>query len=363
MSRQYVTPAAGLVMALLLVVPLGAEIFEQVLVKVNGEIITKSEFEQRQIVALRDRPELGNVSPSSPQLRNAINEITPDLILTAVDELLLIQRGRELGYVMGDEQFNNILEGIKKQNNLEDDQKFQAALKQEGLTLADLRRNLERNMLVSQVQRAEVNDKISVNEEEARAYYAEHPRDFTTPSELTLRELLIEVPTSDRGVNVAQDDEAKAKAEDLRKRLMNGEPFPRLAAEFSASASKANGGLIGPIKHDELDPRLQKILDALPVGDVTEPLRTQRGYQLLKVESRTETRVKTFEQARAEISNRVAEQKRQGQLLKYLDQLRAQATVTWRNDDLKKAYEQALEKRQKEMGVTPAPASAAAAQR
>jgi peptidyl-prolyl cis-trans isomerase SurA len=358
MVRRFVRPAVGLIAALLFVAPLGAEIFEQVLVKVNGEIITKSEFEQRQIAALRDRPELGNVSPSSPQLRNAINEVTPDLILTAVDELLLIQRGRELGYVMGDEQFNNILDGIKKQNNLEDDQKFQAALKQEGLTLVDLRRNLERNMLVSQVQRAEVNDKISVNEEEARAYYTAHPRDFTTPSELTLRELLIEVPASDRGINVAQDDEAKAKAEDLRKRLMNGEPFPRLAAEFSASASKANGGLIGPINHDELDPRLQKILDSVPVGDVTEPLRTQRGYQLLKVESKTETRVKTFEQARAEIGNRVAEQKRQGQLLKYLDQLREQATVTWRNDDLKKAYEVALDKRRKQ---TAAQAQASAA--
>src|SRR5688572_17226048 len=353
MSRTFVTPGAGLILAFLLVAPLGAEIFEQVLVKVNGEIITKSEFELRQVAELRNRPELGNVSPPSPQLRTAINEITPDLILTAVDELLLIQRGRELGYVMGDEQFNNILSGIKKQNNLEDDEKFQAALKQEGLTLADLRRNLERNMLVSQVQRVEVNDKISVDDEEARAYYAAHPRDFTTPAELTLRELLVEVPASDRGINVAQDEEAKEKAEGLRKRLMAGEPFARLAAEFSASSSKANGGLIGPINHDELDPRLQKILDALPVGDVSEPLRTQRGYQLLKIETKTATRVKTFEQARSEIGNKVGEQKRQAELLKYLDQLREQATVTWRNDELKKAYEVALDKRRKNAG-TPA---------
>jgi peptidyl-prolyl cis-trans isomerase SurA len=356
-SRPFVPAAAGLVLALLLVAPLGAEIFEQVLVKVNGEIISKSEFEQRQVAELRNRPELGNVSPSSPQLRAAINEITPDLILDAVDELLLIQRGRELGYVMGDEQFNSILGNIKKQNNLEDDQKFQAALKQEGLTLADLRRNLERNMLVSQVQRAEVNDKISVNDEEARAYYAAHPREFTTPAELTLRELLIDVPTSGRGLSVAQDDEAKAKAEELRKRLQNGEPFARLAAEFSSSSSKANGGLIGPINHDELDPRLQKVLDAMQVGDVTEPLRTQRGYQLLKIEARTETKVKTFEQARADIGNRVADTKRQAERLKYLDQLREQATVTWRNDDLKKAYEQALDKRRKQQAA-PATASA-----
>jgi peptidyl-prolyl cis-trans isomerase SurA len=363
MLRRFVAPAAGLILALLFVAPLGAEIFEQVLVKVNGEIITKSEFEQRQVAELRNRPELGNVSPSSPQLRAAINEITPDLILDAVDELLLIQRGRELGYVMGDDQFNNILGTIKKQNNLEDDQKFQAALKQEGLTLADLRRNLERNMLVSQVQRAEVNDKISVNDEEARAYYAAHPREFTTPSELTLRELLIEVPTSARGLNVAQDDEAKAKVEELRKRVQNGEPFARLATEFSSSSSKANGGLIGPINHDELDPRLQKVLDAMQVGDVTEPLRTQRGYQLLKIETRSETKVKTFEQARGDIGNRVGETKRQAERLKYLDQLREQATITWRNDDLKKAYEQGLEKRRKQQQTPPASASAQPAAR
>ena len=77
-------------------------------------------------------------------------------------------------------------------------------------------------------------------------------------------------------------------------------------------------------------------------------MRTQRGYQLLKVEARTETRVKTFQQARAEIGNKVGEQKRQVELLKYLDQLRQQATVTWRNDELKRAYEQALEKRRKQ---------------
>ena len=357
MFRTRFVPAAALALAFAAAVPLGAEIFEQVLVKVNGEIISKSEFEQRQVAELRSRPELANVSPASPQLRNAVAEITPDLILTAVDELLLIQRGRELGYVMGDEQFNNILGSIKKQNNLEDDQKFQAALKQEGLTLTDLRRNLERNMLVSQVQRAEVSDKVSVNDEEARAYYAAHARDFTTPSELTLRELLIEVPSSDRGINVAQDDEAKAKADDIRRRLLAGEPFARLAADFSSASSKANGGLIGPINHDELDPRLQKVLDAVPVGGVTEPLRTQRGYQLLKVETRTETRVKTFEQARAEIGSKVGEQKRQVELLKYLDQLRQQATVTWRNDELKRAYEQALEKRRKQGAAAAGPAA------
>ncbi len=82
-----------------------------------------------------------------------------------------MQRGRELGYTLGDEQFNSIVDNIKKENNLEDDAQFQAALKQEGMTMADLRRNLERQMLVRRCSSVEVMDKISVTDEEARAYY------------------------------------------------------------------------------------------------------------------------------------------------------------------------------------------------
>ena len=151
-------------------IPLRAEIVEQVLVKVNGEIITKTEFEARQVAELRDRPELAKASAASVELQRAIAQITPDLILNAVDELLLIQRGREFGYALGDEQFAQYVADIKKSQNLEEDARFQEALKQEGLTMADLRRNIERRMLVSQVQRVEILNKISINEEEARAY-------------------------------------------------------------------------------------------------------------------------------------------------------------------------------------------------
>ena len=75
-------------------------------------------------------------------------------------------------------------------------------------------------------------DKISINDEEARAYYDQHRNEFTSPTEITLREILIEVPTSDRGVNVAEDDAARATAEEVRKRLLAGEPFPRVAGRF-----------------------------------------------------------------------------------------------------------------------------------
>ena len=335
---------------------LRGEILEQVLVKVNGEIITKTEFEARQVAELRTRPEFAKATPSGADLQKAISEITPDLILNAVDELLLVQRGRESGFALGDQQFAQILENIKTSNNLQDEAKFQEALKQEGLTMADLRRNLERQMLVSQVQRAEIVERISISDEEAKAYYESHRDEFTAPGEITLREILFEVPTSDRGVNVAEDDAVRERAQGVRRQILAGEPFPRLAGEHSAAASKANGGLIGPLNAQELAANLRDTLADMQVGDVTEPLRTQRGYLILKLESRTEAKTRSFEDARGDIGSKIGEQKLRGEREKYLDRLRAQATIMWRNDELRKAYETALARRKQAESQPQAPA-------
>ena len=326
------------------------EILEQVLVKVNGDIITKSDLEQRQITALRQRDP--NFRPATDaDLQKALAEITPDVIVNAIDELLLVQRGRELGYTLTSERFSSIVENIKKENKLETDEAFQAALKQENLTLDDLRRQIERQMLISQVQQVEVAGKIAVSEEEVKKFYDENRDTFTTQPQITLREILVAVATSDKGVNVAQDDAAKAKAEEIHKRLVGGEPFARLASDVSDSGSKANGGLIGPILRTDLSPELLKEIDPLKVGDLTRVLRTTRGYQIIKLETRTDTKVKTLDEARAEIADRLAGNKQRGHMLSYLRQLRAQAIIDWKNDEIKKAYELGVQQQQQQSDV------------
>jgi parvulin-like peptidyl-prolyl isomerase len=120
----------------------------------------------------------------------------------------------------------------------------------------------------------------------------------------------------------------------------------QLASQSSDSGSKANGGLIGPISRDDLSAELQKILTTLKPGEVTQLLRTPRGYQLIKLESSVGAKTKTLDEARGEVSDRLASQKRQGQLDVYLEQLRAQAIIDWKNDEIKKAFEVGLKQRQ-----------------
>ena len=196
-------------------------------------------------------------------------------------------------------------------------------------------------------------DKVSVTQEEISTYYEANKQDFTTPAEITLREILIPVPTSERGINVAEDEAARAKAEEVRKRLLAGEPFPRLAAEV-AGATPASGGPI-VVRLDELTAANQKVLEPMKVGDVTPVVATTRGYQILKLESRSETKILPLDEASPAVSRRIAEKKARGETMKYLEKLRSQARITWRNEELKKAYEKALVQRLQSVGLEAAP--------
>jgi peptidyl-prolyl cis-trans isomerase SurA len=323
------------------------DIIEQVLVKVNGEIITKTDLEGRQIAALRQKNP--NLRPDSDAaLKQALAEVTPAVIVDAVDEMLMVQRGKELGYTMSTDRFNSIVENIKKENKIESEEQLQAALKQEGMTMADLRRQLERTMLVQQVQQTEIMQKLQVTDTELKAYYEAHTNEFGTVPQITLREITINVPVSAQGINVAADDAAKAKAEEVRAKILANEPFARLAADYSDSGSKANGGLVGPLAKTDLSDDLQKAIAGLKTGGVTPVLRTARGYQIIKVESLQDSTTKPFDEARGDIADKIANDKRQGEYRKFIIKLRAEAIIDWKNDEIKKAYEVGLKQEQAE---------------
>jgi len=232
-----------------------------------------------------------------------------------------------------------VVGNIRKENKLDTDEAFQAALKQEGMTLSDLRKSLEKQMMISRVTQNEVMSKVGITEEEARKYHAEHLKDFTTPGTVTIREILVRVTTDPKGLNVAGDEDAKSRADAARKRVLAGESFEQVAAEVSSSASRANGGLVGPLNTKELTPAFKQLLDGMKVGDVSEVIRGQGGYQVIKLDSRTEDKVMTAEEARDKIADALYEQKRIGQMKRYLAKLRAQAIIEWKNDEIRKAWE------------------------
>ncbi|HEY2433110.1 MAG TPA: peptidylprolyl isomerase [Vicinamibacterales bacterium] len=322
-----------------------AEVIEQVLVKVNGDIITKTELEQRQVAVLRQRLNGQNVDPNllknDEQLKKMLAEITPQVLVDAIDQLLLLQHGKDLNLHLTDEQFKAVVANIRKEQGLQDDKKFQEALAQENMTPDDLRKSLEKQMIIEQVQRQEVGSKLTITEEEARQYYQRHPEEFTDAAAITLREILVEVPTTG-GDTAAADQAALAKINDLRARALRAEDFAKLAAEGSSSPSKANGGLIGPFSHDDMSPTMQAVVDKMKPGEITQPIRTARGYQIFKLETMKAAALQPFDSVRDLIADKVAGERTQTEMHKFLARLRTQAIIEWKNQELKKVYEKQI---------------------
>lgn len=313
------------------------QILQRVLVKVNGDMITQTDLETGQVDAIRQSA----IRPTTDaELRQAIIDVTPKVISTTVDELLIVQQGEELGYHLDDEQFQELVDDIKEENNFTTDEEFQQALMQsEGMTMDELRNVMERQMLINQVQQVEILRKVTLTDSEAREYYDNNLDDFTEPETVTMREILIRVPESVGGVSVVADESAKREAEEARQRIFAGEDFALVAVAVSDAASKANGGLIGPLDLAFVNDTIQAVLATMEVDEVAPPVRTPAGYHVFQLVARTKPTPRSFEEVRDTIGNSVFSERRVIEYLRYVDRLREEADIDWKDDLLKQAFE------------------------
>src|SRR5690242_14469296 len=205
----------GLSVGLVAQAPPKGVIVERIVVKVNGEVMTQSQLTQRQTDAIRQSNQ--NTQLTDALVMKLVNQVTPDVLVDAVDEMLLAQRGKELGAALTDAQFKETVDGIKKENNLTEDELVKA-MAAEGLSMDQLRGNVERAYLIQAVQRQEIFRRMNITDEELRQFYAGHKEELILPETVTLREITIAATPQETAT-------ARAKAEALRARVAAGESF------------------------------------------------------------------------------------------------------------------------------------------
>ena len=231
------------------------------------------------------------------ELSKALAQVTPQAIVTVIDEMLLLQRAKELGYVSATR--SSIRCSRPSRRTTSSRATFEAALKGEGITLAQLRQMLTKRMLdrpgaAARDRRPHRRDRGGGARVLRRA-----PRRVRDDAERdAARDPVNAKSILSRRPSVGALDDAKEKVEAIRARVVKGESFDKLAAELSDSPSKANGGLIGPISRDEMNEELLKMLSKMKVGDVTPVINTATGAQIFKLESSIDSTTLPFEAAR-----------------------------------------------------------------
>lgn len=146
-------------------------------------------------------------------------------------------------------------------------------------------------------------DLTKMDDAELRKYYDEHKADF---EQVRARHILIRTKGSpmpaDSNKKELTDEEALAKAQEIRKKIMDGADFAKLASEESDDSSKTAGGDLNFFKRGQLVPPFEQAAFAMKVGDVSEPVKTPFGYHIIKVEDKRE---ETFEQAKPDIERKL----------------------------------------------------------
>jgi parvulin-like peptidyl-prolyl isomerase len=308
-------PLKPILLALSLASTLGAlaraDLVERVIVRVNGDIVTQSEFEARQVAAVQQ------ARVGAGEVERYLRENNARILQEAIDELLLVQRAGELGYKVPGAYLDEVIEGIKKENNIGSDDELRDQLRREGMSIDDLKRNIERSVLRRQVLQRELESKMTVPEAEARADYDAHLADYTREPSVTLQEIFVK----------GEGPEAKEKALSLAARARGGEDFGVLARESSEGATAANGGDLGTLARGDLSPDLQKVAFALSPGDVSEPIAQGGGYRLLKVVEKKDGTVVPFAEAKDEISRRLSQKRMTSAYDEYVAGLRKTALI------------------------------------
>lgn len=304
-------------------------ILEQIVVMVNGDVITKTEIDERLRItrALEGDAVAAGVDP----------ELLTRVLRDAVDEHLMTQRATELGLEVSEEDVERMLAAVKAQSHVDDDAAFEELLEREGMSLATLRVTTGRRLLIEQV-RQQLVAKISVTDEEAMRYYNTHRPEFTKRATVRFREVRIAVPRRGAGSDVERD-RALVKVVKAGDRLAAGAEFEAVAEAFSESASKASGGLVGPVEPGALEPSVLAALKALDAGAVSAPVETSDGYCFLKMEGVDAASAPTFRGNREPIVETLLAMKQRAALEDLLGRLRGSAILQWKRRDLQAAYE------------------------
>ncbi len=324
-----------------------SQVVEEIVTRVNSQIITRSEF-QRSKDQLRDDVK----QQDSANADKLYAEREKDILRDLVDQQLLLEKGKDLG-ITGDTDLIKRLDQMRKDMKLETMEELEKAATAQGISYEDFKQNLRNQIITQKVIGEEVGSHLSISKEEEQQFYDEHKNEMEQPESIKLSEILVapQKPAPDKSAagNAAADvsatgaDAAKqaqeaaaltaaeAKAGDVLKQIRAGANFEDVAKKFSDGPSAAQGGDLGSFKRGTLAKELEDRTFAMKSGEVTDVIRTKQGYVILKVTSHQTAGIPSMKDVEPKLQDALYYQKLQPALRAYLTKLREEAYIDYKD--------------------------------
>jgi peptidyl-prolyl cis-trans isomerase SurA len=292
------------------------QVIEEIVAVVNDDIITLTQYKQ-QYEALYQQLKSQNMPED--QFNAQYKMLKDQLLDTMITDMLLLQQAKEKSINVAEELKSN-LQKIKQENNFTTDEELRRAVESQGIAYDAWIKQYEDSLLKYRVIGQEVYQSIAVDDSEVVQYYKAHPKEFTVPTEYKLRAVYLSTTDTTPAA-------LEARRAEISDKLKAGMTFEDAAAQFSDAPLKEAKGELGTLKQGEIDPTLEQAVDKLKAGEVSAWVQAKTGWYLLKVEERKDSYLKTFEDSREDVLNRLRNEKNQKATEDYLAKLKARSYI------------------------------------
>jgi parvulin-like peptidyl-prolyl isomerase len=293
-------------------------VVEEIVAKVNGDIITKGEIERsRQQIEAELKPQ----GLSGAALEKAVKERERDALRDQIDQLLLVQHGKDLN-INVDGEVTKRIAAIQLDSKIADPDKFHDYIREQTqMPFEDFRQKIKDQILTQRVIGQEVGSRINVPHTEIEKYYEEHKKEFVREEQVFLSEILI----STEGKTPEQTAQAEKRAKDLVARLRKGEKFSELARQYSDAETKDNFGQLPPYKRGQLRKQIEDVVFKEKKGYITDPIKMPNGLEILKIEDRYEAGQAPLADVENEVQEKLYMPRMQPKVREFLTKLREDA--------------------------------------
>lgn len=299
-----------------------AEVADRIVAVVNDDIITQTELNR----AFEPYAKNIDATYKGPDRDTVIQQNKEAFLQQMVNQILIEQAAKKAGpgiATVKDEEVMDVIRDMlaKSKTSLED---YTKRLAEEGNSLDAVKKEIKSQMLRMRLLRREVQSKIMITDEEIGAYYDKHREDYEGKEAVRIKQIFLTAP-ADAGRLTRQ--RVKQQVEELRNRIVKGESFDAISAQYSQGPAAAQGGDIGYVEKGVILPEVEKAAFALPPGKLSDVIETELGYHLILVVDQRGAGLKPLSIVRNEIKAKIEEEKLAKKFEEWIEELRKKSFI------------------------------------
>lgn len=299
------------------------ELLDQVIAVVNDEPVTQSELD----ILLRPLYDQFREEYRGEELVVKLNEARQKLLNQLIEDRLVYQEAVNQKVEVDASEVDNAVSEFKKR--FKDEMTMDATLREQGLTLTDLKERFRRQAMIRQLHTMEIRSKVVVSPKEIEEFYQKNPEKFSSRERLKTRSITVKksYEARDKGIT---DEEAKKKILDIRAKILAGQDFAALAKESSEDVHAEKGGLSDWVERGTMIAVIDSVIFNLKLGEISDVIETPMGYHLFRVEEREQGSQKKLEEVRDQIMDEIYRQKSEERFYDWMQELKKNAYISIR---------------------------------